>query len=472
MLSILLVAHLILAGLSILHLVLFSSRPIKAISWLLFIVVFPVVGVILYFIFGINRRKNTFLPLKQQRLRKAFDEKIDISNWKGEHRSNKIHKLSNLVEASCQFFKHDDTTVKIYNKGNILFDDMLKALEEAKEFVHIQYYLLEEGKLLERLLEVCKKLVEKNVQVIILYDAIGSYQLSNATIGKFKAAGVEISPILPLKWGTYLYTLNFRNHRKIVIVDGTMAFTGGMNFSDKYISDVDDLGIWKDMHLRLKGAIVKDLQVLFATEYYYATDGKSLFSSDYFKELKNTTNNTSTQLVSGSPADHHPNIMLQYVQMIYNAEETIFISNPYIIPNSPLIEALRNATLRGVEINLLIPKSSDTWIVKYCMFSFFEELLSWGIHIYLYDKTFIHKKVITIDGEICSIGSGNFDHRSFEHNFESNIIIYDKDLTQKVDSWFIEDGKLSKKLELVSYKKRPVSRKLKEGFARFFSPLL
>lgn len=460
--------------LATLHIILYGSRPTKSLSWLLIIILFPFIGIILYIIFGINRRKFKFFKLKQTVRRRLYKESFDqelIKDYQIQFDDKICSKLSQLMKKSSGFTTLSGNKINILQDGQTTFDTIFTALEKAKKFIHLQYYILEEGELVDKLYEVVKKKIQENVEVRVLYDAIGSYSLKKNTILRFKNIGVKIFPIMPLHYGSFLFTLNYRNHRKILIIDGEIGFTGGINISDKYINPESDLGIWDDTHMYLNGPAVDHLHRVFIKDYYFASDKELLLADRYLPKIKKT-GDVPIQIVSSGPDSDHPSIMQQYITMINLAEKYIHISNPYFIPNSAMLESLRVAALSDVKIKLLIPRKSDSWLAKYSVLSFLEELLFLGIEVYQQKEDFLHSKLIIIDDKIASVGSGNFDHRSFEHNFETNVLIYDENISKELSKHFLKDCDTSTLLNYESFKNRSLKMKLLEGIARFFNPLL
>ncbi|MBQ0733387.1 cardiolipin synthase [Aquimarina celericrescens] len=466
--------YVILTLLAIVHIILYSSRPTKSLSWLLIVLIFPFIGILLYITFGINRRRFKLFKLKETVKRRLYDKKFRdqfVKEQKVEFENKKNTKLSELLRNSSNFATQPANDVKVLHNGKETFDIIFEELQKAEKFIHLQYYIFEEGELFNKLYSLLKEKLENKVEVRILYDAIGSYSLRKKAKKKFRDIGAKVYPIMPLHFGSFLFTLNYRNHRKIIVIDGKVGFTGGVNISDKYIKSDSELGIWDDTHVYLKGPAVDSLHRVFIKDYYFASDQELLLKDKYLPDIEKQ-GDVAVQIVAGGPDADHPSIMQQYIKMINLAEEYIYISNPYFIPNSAMLEALRIAALSGVQIKLLVPKKSDSWLAKHSMLSFFQELLFLGIEIYQQKNDFLHSKVIVMDGEIASVGSGNFDHRSFEHNFETNALIYDKEVTESICEDFIKDCKESILLDYETYKNRPLRQKLSEGIARFFSPLL
>lgn len=453
---------------------LYGARPAKSLSWILIILILPYLGALLYLVFGLNRRRFKFFTLKQTTKRKLYD--INHQQQKGEHtkvdfKSNPEKRLITLIGNNSKFYATIGNEVTVLNEGKQTFEKIFKELQKAKNFIHLQYYIFETGEILDQLYELFKEKREQGVEIRIIYDAIGSFSWDSKSINKFKDLGVKVFPTMPLHYGSFLFTLNYRNHRKIIVIDGQVGFTGGVNITDKYIKKMSPLGIWDDLHLCLKGPIVDSLHRVFIKDYFFASNNELLLNDTYLPKIDKKGDQT-VQIVSSGPDSDHPAIMQQYIEMINLAEDYIYISNPYFIPNSAMLEAIRIAALTDVKIKLLVPSKLDSWLAKYSMFSYFQELLFVGVEIYLQNDNFLHSKLIIMDGKIASIGSGNFDHRSFEHNFETNALIFDEEITNQLCTDFIEGCDNCTQLDFETYKNRPLPRKIMEGIARFFSPLL
>lgn len=459
---------------SIVNIIFNGSRATKMISWSLSVIIFPFLGPLLYYLFGINRRKFKLFKLKQTEKRRLYTE--TYKELEGGEQSvhtfkdYKQDKLASLIRKNSYFAPYEGNDITLLNSGEETFSAIFKAIEEAKEFIHLQYYILEEGILLDRFYELFQKKVKEGVEIRMLYDSLGSNSMRGKVVKRFKDIGVKAFSTMPIRFGNLLFTLNYRNHRKIVIVDGKIGFTGGFNVSDKYMKAVSDLGLWQDLHLRIAGPAVNSLQRVFVKDYHFAGKEELLLQDKYFPKVE-PSGNTIAQIISSGPDSRYPAIMQQYLAMINIATDSISIANPYFIPGEPVLEALRIAALSGVKVTLLTPKNSDSLLAQYSMFSTFDSLLEVEANIYL-RPDFSHSKVIIIDGEIVSVGSGNFDYRSFEHNFETNAILYDKEKATEIEELFLRHCTDDVKLELEAFRKRSPVSKFLEGLAKFFSPLL
>jgi len=467
------VLHLILFSGAFYNILYFGVKPSKSLSWILITLLFPFIGVFAFLLFGINRRKIKFFELKETKKRKHYI-KNTFSNSENENATDlesiKAKKIANLIYNNTKTPISKSNKIKILKNGKETFDEIFEAIQNAKEYIHLQYFIIEEGEILSKFINLLKEKRKENVAIRILYDAIGSYSLSNKIKHELKESGIEIHPEMPLKYGNFIFTLNYRNHRKICIVDNKVGFTGGVNITDEYITDDDFLGVWQDAHIKIEGEAVYSLQKSFIKDFFYATD-VDLSKKEKYNVIHTSKHHTQIQIVSSGPDYEQSVVMQQYLSFINLAEKSICVMNPYFIPTFSILEAFKIAALSGVKVTLLLPKKGDSKMATYSMYSYFEILLQAGVEIYLRDD-FAHSKVIFIDDEIASIGSTNFDCRSFEHNYELNAIIYDSETTSEIRKEFDMRKEKAHKIELNEFKNRSKTQKTLERFCRFFSPLL
>lgn len=473
-LSLLIIVYIITSGLAFLGIIFYGARPSRSLSWLLVVILIPYLGVIFYLLFGINRRKFKIFKLKATHKRRLYDTN---RSRHGDHKpfnnfsSNKKTKLATLLSKNNEFLPYDGNVVKLLEDGKSTFDSIFEAMRGAKTFIHVQYYILEEGDLMDEMFVLFKEKIGEGVEIRVIYDAIGSFDWKQKSIKRFRSIGVDICASMPLRFGSLLFSFNYRNHRKIVVVDGLVGFTGGFNLTDNYIKPISDMGIWQDTHLKLSGPVVESLHKVFIKDYFFASKEDILLDSKYLP-LQEKKGDSIVQIVASGPDSDYAAIMQQYIMLINLAEDMICIANPYFIPSSSVLNALKIAALSGVKVKVLLPKQSDSLTAKYSMRSYFEEIMDTGVEVYLNHDAFLHSKLVLIDTEILSVGSGNFDNRSFDHNFETNVLIYDSTVTESVYSTFKADCDASEQLDLKQFKERPTKDKFFEGLARFFSPLL
>ncbi|CAH8282141.1 cardiolipin synthase [Mariniflexile fucanivorans] len=469
----LIIAYFIINLWAIYSVIMYGSRATKSLSWVFTIMVFPFGGALLYYLFGVNRRKFKFFRLERSQKENLYNvenEKGFSDTFETDFPSEKSKKLSKLILNTTYLYASEGNNIEILNTGKETFGAIFKAIENAKKFIHVQYYIFEKGELQDEFYELFKAKIKKGVEIRMLYDSFGSFSFSGKLKKRFRSIGVKAYPVMPIRFGNLLFTLNYRNHRKIIIVDGDIGFTGGFNVSDKYIKPISSLGVWKDLHIKLEGPVVNSLHRVFIKDYHFSSKKKLLLDAKYLPQPKKA-GNLPVQIVTSGPDSNQPAIMQQYIAMISLAERTIFIANPYFIPGSAVLQALVIAAQSGIEVNLLVPRKGDSVLATYSMFSNFEEFLSVGIHVFVRD-CFSHSKVIIIDNEIASVGSGNFDHRSFEHNFETNAVIYDETITKRILEEFNKECADADKLSYETFKNRSKVQKFIEGLAKFFSPLL
>ena len=473
MYTVLLSVHLLLFSWAFYNILYFGIKPSKSLSWMLITFLFPFLGVFAFILFGINRRKIKYFELKETKKRKKhLQEHLQNKNNKNVHtlKEKKASKISNLVFNNVNFPLQLNNDVVVLKNGKETFEALYKAIKNAKYFIHLQYYIIENGKIFNDIITLLEQKRKENVEVRILYDSFGSFNLKKKTKQKLKNIGVEIHPETPFKFGSFLFSLNYRNHRKIAVIDNEIGFTGGVNISDEYITKDTNLGIWQDTHVQISGTAVTNLHHTFLKDYYYATN-IDLNLIEKYNKTYNANGNTKLQIVSSGPDYEQPVVMQQYLSLINSAEKSICVLNPYFIPTYAILEAFKIAALSGVKVTLLLPKVTDSKIATYGMYSFFESLLKAGVNIHLRED-FSHSKVIFIDDEIASIGSTNFDCRSFEHNYELNALIFDKEITSEISNEFNERIKLATKVNLEDFLNRSIKQKTFERLARFLSPLL
>lgn len=454
------------------------GKPTKTIAWLMVIIFIPFLGMLLYLMLGINRRREKFFKIKRTKQLDHYRQRVDtfFGNIVDEVESNFVElrphvKLVKLMLKSTQFLPYKGNRVQILRDGPATFESIFIALEKATSFIHLQYYIYEDGALADRLAKVFAQKISEGVEVRLIYDGIGSRKLSRNYLRRLMKMGVQVHGFLPIRLKQFVTSFNYRNHRKILIVDGEIAYTGGINISDKYLIGDPYLGVWHDMHVSFEGPIVRSFQAVFSMDWYFASQKEELLQSRYFPK-QNRKGNSTVQIVVSGPDSDFSSIRQQYFTIINQARHYIYITNSYVIPGAVILEALKNAAQSGVDVRILVPSNSDSTIVKWSIRSYFEELLLSGVRIFLFGDGFLHSKVIISDDSIASVGTANLDIRSFEQNFEINGIVYDAEIAQELKTYFQSDCVHSVELELKSFQSRPLREKLKEGMARIFSPIL
>ncbi|EAR01730.1 cardiolipin synthase [Maribacter sp. HTCC2170] len=468
-----LILYLIIAIGMVISLLVNGIKPAKTLAWLLTIFTIPVGGILLYWMLGRNRRKYSWKDLQEDRAITAYLERLEAERNKAVFEPNVrlSNKVARLIAKNSGFIPTSQNEVVLLKDGKATFDAIFEALEAANSYIYLLYYIFEEGELAERLMTLFEEKVAQGVKIKIIYDGVGSYTLSKKYIKNLKSIGVEVYPFLPFKFGRFLASINYRNHRKIIIVDGKVAFTGGINISDKYLKGDLVLGKWHDMHLQLKGPSVLDLQVVFIIDWFLVSGDTSEMETK-LPAIPKAKGNKLVQIIYGGPDDYFSPIGQAYFSMINNAKEYIYITNPYLIPGTAILKALEVAANSGIDVRLLVSAQADSTLVKWSVQSYFESLLKAGVKIYLFPDGFLHSKIIVSDNKLVSIGTANMDIRSFEQNYEVNAVVYDEYIATLLKNDFLNDVEHSIQLNYETFKDRPYFDKLKEGFAKVFSPLL
>ncbi|MFP4024934.1 MAG: cardiolipin synthase [Thiohalospira sp.] len=458
-----------------------NRNPIRASALILLLFALPGIGLIVYFFLGRNYRSKKMFEAKKDSdiyLIRKLKEQIRNSSEEliKKHKDILGNKslIAKMLLNDNYFGLTDRNELKILINGEQKFSDLFNSLENAKDHIHIEYFIIENGIIFERLKSILIKKRNEGVFVRIIYDDVGSRHLKNKSIKELKKAGVEIFPFYKTYFPSMANRINYRNHRKIVVIDGKIGFTGGINLSDKYTNDIPNKNFcyWRDTHLKIEGPAVRYLQYIFLLDWQFSSEQILLYNSRFFPKLDNNSSNTLVQIISGGPDLLRETIMTAYFKAIVDAENECFISMPYVIPNHGIITALKQAALSGVDVRLLVPKKSDSWLLNSASNTYYYDLLASGVKIYRYTKGFVHAKTMIIDHNLSIVGSANMDYRSFDYNFEANAIIYDKAFNALMKKLYFSDLEDSEQITFDEWENRPLRIKLKESIVRLLSPVL
>ena len=366
--TILIIVYLFVNVIAVVLLVREGSKPYRIWAWLMTIFAFPFVGALVFFFFGLNRRKRKLFDLKKivdDEQTNVFLEKYqsDIEPRRTPDKDFYLQygKLVELLTRTNNSPLTYNNKVAILNDGQETFEAIFKACESAKESIYIQYYIYENGELAARFAELFSRKIKQGVKILFSYDALGSWSLTDTYLANLKSMGVEVYPFMPVRFGALART-NYRNHRKILVVDGHIGFTGGINVDDKYIHGDPVLGHWADTHLRIEGMAVNFLKFLFFNDWYFVS-GQNLFTPDVL-QIMGPIGDTPVQLVASGPDSEHAGILYQYVHLINAAHDYVYIANPYLVPTESLLLALKSSALSGVDVRLVSPENSDSVIIK------------------------------------------------------------------------------------------------------------
>lgn len=452
-----------------------NRHPSQTITWLIVLGSFPLVGFIFYLLFGRNYRKEKIFRKKYFLDKQAFltvegendprsEDKIQLM---GEHQG-KLFKLAEKLGNSPISF---DTATKVLTNGEETFRHIIEELNRARHHIHMEYYIVRHDQIGEQIKNVLIEKASQGVKVRFMYDAVGSWQLSNKYINDLKSAGIETVSFGPVKLPFLSNKINFRNHRKIIVIDGNIGFVGGLNIGDEYLGRNKDIGFWRDTHLMLKGEAVRTLQLIFLQDWYYMTN-HSFLTAEYLSPQIDHKSHGGVQLIAGGPDNEWSVIKDIFFSMIGTARKSVWIASPYFIPDEDIFSAIKVAALSGIDVRLLVPNRPDKRIVFHASRSYFPELLEAGVKVYEYERGFMHSKIVIVDGELASIGTSNMDMRSFHLNFEVNAFLFRTKSTQKLVAEYLKDLDYSKQLELKTFAQRHIGLRLLESTARLLSPLL
>jgi cardiolipin synthase len=448
-------------------------------AWLLVLFFIPLLGFLLYLLFGQNLSRYHMFQWEDRKklgIEKLLGEQLEqIRNntFIFKHRTAKDNKqLIYMHLMNNDAVLTDDNHLDVFTDGKEKFDTLLEDIEHAKNHIHLQYYILKNDQLGKRLVEALTKKAKQGVKVRVLYDDLGSRGLRPSFFSKLRAAEGEVEVFFPSKLRLINLRLNYRNHRKLVIIDGEIGYVGGFNVGDEYLGLDPSFGYWRDTHLRIQGPAVHAIQTRFILDWNQATEKRNIsYTQEHFPE-PSLMGDSSLQIVTSGPDSEWEQIKNGYIKMISTAKKAIFIQTPYFIPDASLLDALKIACLSGVDVKLMIPNKPDHPFVYWATMSYVGEMLSSGARVYIYDNGFIHAKTIVVDHEISSVGTANIDVRSFKLNFEVNAFIYDTKIAKKLNDVFQEDVALSRELTLEAYHQRARSIRFKESISRLLSPIL
>lgn len=451
-----------------------NRNPVKTLAWITVLVLLPVVGIILYIFFGRSLRHVRMISRKKRLRLTNRDDIKHLMNTRQvvryEDEKSDRQQMINLVNSVQGSPYLANNEVEIFINGKDKFDAFKRDLLAAKNYIHIQYYIIENDTIGNEIADILKAKVAEDVKVRVLYDHVGSFHFDMSYFKKLRKAGVEVYPFMQITFPEFANRINWRNHRKIVVIDGKIGYIGGMNIADRYI-DGGKMGHWRDTHLRVVGDIVAALQVSFAIDWNFMK--RELIEVPIETvDTSAMTNPIGMQLVTGGPTSQWVNMSFVFQKAIDSARKCIYIQTPYFLPSDSLLKALQVAALSKVDVRLMIPRKPDSILLRYASYSYVKQCLTAGIKIYFYEPGMLHSKVVVVDDDFVTTGSTNFDFRSFEHNFESNVLLYSKEFNQRMRDVMLVDMHDCTRINLRSWRKRPMWQKAVESVVRLFGPLL
>ena len=460
--------------LTIVYMVFKEKRSANSIiAWTLILYIAPFIGFIVFLLVGRKMNKSNMFGIKNAEIKvlEKYDRQVKERSQVPVENMDMIMALETIDYSPYR----NDNEVCMYSDGKEFFDALLKSLNKAKKSINIEFYIFKNDDIGTKILDILEEKAKNGVEVRLLYDSVGSRLLNRNVLKKLRAVGGKTGEFFPSWLKLINLNMNFRNHRKIVVIDNKVAFVGGFNVGDEYLGKDKKFGYWRDTHIKFKGSAVKDLNLRFLADWRYAT--KEEVDLSHMLEISDENigePNTGMQIVSSGPnlSDRYE-IKLAYLKMIQRAKKYLYIQSPYLIIDKSISDSLKLASASGVDVRIMTPGKGDHPFVYWANLVYAGDLLEYGVKIYHYDRSaFLHAKTVVIDDEICSIGTANMDTRSFELNFEVNAFIYSETISKQQKSEFEKDILKSEELTLEKYQNRSRGVKIKESLSRLFSDVL
>ncbi len=447
-----------------------NRNPVKSLAWVTVLVLMPAVGVVIYIFFGRSiKNKRMISRRNRRRLRRQLHTR-HIDPGKLDLSLESLH-LSRLAHSLTGAGFYPDNAITVFTNGTSKFAALERDLMQATQFINIQYYIFADDKIGRRIRDILMERARAGVKVRVIYDHVGSIHTKSKFFKEMREAGIEVYPFFRVTFRVLGTRVNWRNHRKLCVIDGRVGYIGGMNIADRYITGGKSFSEWRDSHLRIEGPAVAAIQSTFAVDWNFM--GRPLIEDpmqDYNEY--NPCGAVGVQMVASGPTSQWSNVEFMFHRAIASAKKRIYIQTPYFLPTEGLLKALQTAALSHVDVRIMLPRRSDSAMLRHASFSYITECLRAGIKIYLYEPGMLHSKNIIIDDELASVGSTNFDFRSFEYNFEANLFLYSKEFNSRMTEIFKADQRRSLRVIPSVWARRPRSTKAAESIIRLLAPIL
>jgi cardiolipin synthase len=452
--------------------------PVKSLAWIALVALVPVAGVLGYVLFGRNWRKRKMFSRKgvldeewiETLSARQFSTLADPSLDTTSAVDNNLGTIR-LMLGNSRALLSIHNRVQVLQNGKATYASLYEALKGATHSIHLEYYIFENDRIGRQIENILVRKASEGVEVRLIYDGVGTLWTEGSIFRRLRRAGVQVECFMPVAFPWLTHRVNYRNHRKIAVIDGRVAYTGGINIAERYLVGTR-LGRWRDIHLRLEGEVVQMLQGVFITDWHFVRPRERLDAEKYFHRPTDIAEVCPMQIAVSGPDSDWSVIMQAFFSAITKARRRIFISTPYFTPGAALLTALKVAALSGVDVRLLIPGRSDEKLVFWATRSYVQELLEAGVKVYMYRGGFNHSKLVIIDDDFCSVGSANIDNRSFDDNFEVSALIYDRWVAAELESGYEADLRSSHRVTLEMWDRRAHWKNALESLARLLSPLL
>lgn len=448
-----------------------NKQPEKTMAWILVLCFMPIVGIIFYLFFGQNTRKEKVISERSMDLlmKRSMLEFAEQENLHIPRRNRPLMKLFTNQNWALPF---KDNEVSIFTDGYEFVSTLLYNIGQAQDHIHLDTYIIEDDPLGNLVADALIDKARQGVEVRLLYDDVGCWRVKDRFFNRMRAAGIQVYAFMPVRFPAFTGKVNYRNHRKLCVIDGKVGFIGGMNIALRYVKGTARQ-TWRDTHLCIRGGAVYAIQRAFLVDWYFVSRTLVTDRRYYPAVDKTINNNCLTQIVTSSPVSPWPDIMQGYVRVLLQAHRYVYMESPYFLPTEPVLFAMRTAALAGVDVRLIVPRHGDAKLVEWASRSYLMEVIEAGVKVYLYEPGFNHSKILVSDDNLSSCGSTNIDFRSFENNFEANAFFFNEGMALRLKKVFLTDQAQSTLVDDVSYFiKRPFLQRLLESLVRLLSPLL
>ena len=450
-----------------------NRQPAKTMAWVMVLLFVPVAGIILYIFFGQNTRKMRFISQRSlDQLSKR--QMLEFVEQRELRMPDKFQSLVRLFTNQSLALPFKDNEAEFYTDGYQFFPALLQAISRARHHIHLETYIFDDDPLGRLIADALIQKAKEGVEIRVIYDDVGCWRVPSAFFERMKKAGIDVCAFMPVKFPAFTSKVNYRNHRKVCVIDGIEGFTGGINIALRYVKGMRNGTLpWRDTHMRLRGSIVYALQRAFLVDWYFV-DRTLVTNRKYYPPMPwKISNDCLAQMVTSSPIAPWPDIMQGYVRILLEAKSYVYMESPYFLPTEPVLFAMRTAALAGVDVRLMVPRHSDSHLLEWASLSYVVETLAAGVKIKLYEGGFNHSKLLVADDEVSTCGSTNIDFRSFENNFESNVFFYDRLMALRIKELYMADEAQSVDFNDVdTLRHRPYLHRLTESLFRLLAPLL
>ena len=464
------ILYVVIVVLALLAVLMDNRQPAKTVAWVMVLTFIPFAGIVIYFFFGQNYRKQRFIS---QHSLDALTKRsmLEFAEQRNLHFPEKAQQLVHLFANQSMALPFKDNEIDIFTTGADYFLALLKAIGQATDHIHIDTYIFDDDALGQLIADALIDKARQGVEVRIIYDDVGCWNVHNSFFNRLKSEGVRVCPFIPVRFPALTGKVNYRNHRKLCVIDGAVGFIGGMNIATRYVKGVGRA--WRDTHVLVRGGAVYGIQRAFLVDWYFV-DRTLITGKRFYPSISPTlSNNCLAQVVTSGPITEWPDMMQGFVRVLLTARQYVYMETPYFLPTEPILFAIRTAALAGVDIRLMLPQRTDSHLLDQASKSYVREILQAGAKVYFYNDGFNHSKFLVSDDSISTVGSSNIDFRSFEHNFESNIFFYDEEMALRMKKIYLEDESHCVLIdEAGQLEKHGFFQLLWESFLRMFSPLM